>query len=177
MLPCNGCGDSTGRLSETSSCGWGASTKLVSPSEMKNILRGRLEERALAQINSIIPLLVDIWLITLAEDWLRLEGSREAPALGLREARRGHPQWEVGEVGGEGTSGYHEDHHDCDVNDGNVDYDDLSCYFVVINNYWLPWAREENQEKIQRTASFSNAGSSFEHQTLQLEAKIGVLIC
>ena len=39
-------------------------------------------------------------------------------------------------MGGEGTSGLSdEDLHNYDVDDGNVDYDDLSYYFVVINFY------------------------------------------
>ena len=47
-------------------------------------------------------------------------------------------------MAGGGTSGYHDDD-----DDGNVDYDDLFYHFVVINLHWLPWAHEENQEKIQ----------------------------
>ena len=53
-------------------------------------------------------------------------------------------------MGGEGTSGYHEDHHNYD-DDAMLMLIMMTFFydFVVINLHWLPLAPEENQEKIQ----------------------------
>ena len=53
-------------------------------------------------------------------------------------------------MGGEGTSGYHEDHHNYD-DDAMLMLIMMTFFydFAVINLHWLLWAHEENQEKIQ----------------------------
>ena len=53
-------------------------------------------------------------------------------------------------MGGEGTSGYHEDHHNYD-DDAMVMLIMMTSFIALCLSmyYWLPWAHEENQEKIQ----------------------------